>query len=255
MILGEPPRSAYDLHFRLFGIPIRVHPFFWLLCVLLMANRLLHASNVRDFLFLLVPWVAAVFVGVLVHELGHAAAMRAYGRFCWITLYGFGGLTSSNFDGNYGERSSATLSQIITSVAGPAAGFALAAAVVLSIQLTGHRIEFAWGLPHGLQIAMERIGTELFTDFLYYVLVVSIYWGVLNLLPIYPLDGGQVAREVLLKFSPREGIARSLMLSVATAGGMAVVGLLVWRDLFVAILFGYLAWSSFATLQAYRRSW
>lgn len=255
MILGEPPRTAYDLHFRLFGIPVRVHPFFWLLCVLLMAGSLLRATSARDFFFLLAPWTAAVFLGVLVHELGHAAAMRAYGRFCWITLHGFGGLTSSDAGGDYGGRGFATLSQVIISVAGPAAGFALAAMVVLSIWLTGHRIEFALGPPYGLQIGMELVGTELFTDFLFDLLVVSIYWGLLNLLPIYPLDGGQIAREVLLKLNRREGIERSLMLSIVTAGGMAAIGLFVWRDLFVAILFGYLAWSGYAALQAYRQSW
>jgi membrane-associated protease RseP (regulator of RpoE activity) len=199
--------------------------------------------------------VPAVFLGVLVHELGHAAAMRAYGRAPWITLYGFGGLTSSDMSGLYRGRGFATLGQIIISVAGPAAGFLLAAVVVLLAELAGYRIRFALGLPDGLEIGLELIGSEAFTAFVYYLLFVSIYWGLLNLLPIYPLDGGQIAREVFLKLSPRQGIERSLMLSVATAAGMAVVGLLLWRELFVAILFGYLAWSSYATLQAYRQPW
>jgi membrane-associated protease RseP (regulator of RpoE activity) len=131
----------------------------------------------------------------------------------------------------------------------------MAAAVVLLLRGTGHRIVFGLSLAGGLDIRMDLIGSELFTDFVYYLLVVSIYWGVLNLLPIYPLDGGQIAREVFLKLSRREGIRQSLALSVATAGGLAVIGLLVWRDVFIAIVFGYLAYSNYAALQAYRSRW
>ncbi|MGD0882088.1 MAG: hypothetical protein ABSB09_11025, partial [Acidimicrobiales bacterium] len=72
------------------------------------------------------------------------------------------------------------------------------------------------------------------------------------LLPIYPLDGGQIAREVLVQSHPREGIRASLCLSIAAAVAMAVIGLTQWhRDLFVVAMFGYLAYSSYMTLQAY----
>ncbi len=45
-----------------------------------------------------------------------------------------------------------------------------------------------------------------------------------NLLPVYPLDGGQIAREILLKFSPAYGIRQSLVLSMSVAVVLAVVG-------------------------------
>ena len=35
MFLGEPGRTAYDLHFRLLGIAIRIHPGFWVVAALL----------------------------------------------------------------------------------------------------------------------------------------------------------------------------------------------------------------------------
>ena len=34
-MLSEPQPSPYDLHFRLFGTPVRVHPFFWLFSAIL----------------------------------------------------------------------------------------------------------------------------------------------------------------------------------------------------------------------------
>ena len=68
-MLGEPPRTQWDLHFPLFGFPVRVHPFFWAVA-LLMGFR----SSPR--LIDLLLWVAAVFLAILVHELGHAIVMR-----------------------------------------------------------------------------------------------------------------------------------------------------------------------------------
>ena len=29
-MFAEPDRTSYDLNFRLFGFPVRVHPLFWL---------------------------------------------------------------------------------------------------------------------------------------------------------------------------------------------------------------------------------
>ena len=34
----EPQPTRYDLNFHLFGFPVRIHPFFWLLTVFLGAN-------------------------------------------------------------------------------------------------------------------------------------------------------------------------------------------------------------------------
>ena len=89
------------------------------------------------------------------------------------------------------------------------------------------------------------------------IFFIWVVWGLVNLLPVYPLDGGQIAREILLKLSPREGIRQSLMLSIFAAGGMAAVRLVQWHDWFVVFFFGYIAYASYATLQAYsgRNPW
>ena len=43
-------------------------------------------------------------------------------------------------------------------------------------------------------------------------------------MPIYPLDGGQIARELLLAARGRQGMRQSLLLSLWTAGALAVFG-------------------------------
>ena len=39
MFLQEPSRTEGDLNFRLFGIPVRIHPFFWVIMLLLGPRR------------------------------------------------------------------------------------------------------------------------------------------------------------------------------------------------------------------------
>jgi stage IV sporulation protein FB len=85
------------------------------------------------------------------------------------------------------------------------------------------------------------------------LLQVNVLWGLLNLLPIYPLDGGQVSRELMMvAFNPRTGIIRSLWLSIICAAATGLILGLRPPSLFNLILFGFLAYSSYRALQAYR---
>jgi Zn-dependent protease len=119
--------------------------------------------------------------------------------------------------------------------------------------VTGYAVDFTFGGVQGLSIDVAQMGSVTMWRFVSYLLYISVFWGLINLLPIYPLDGGQIARELLMKANPRQGIRQSLLLSVVAAGGLAVVGLVLWRSWFVALLFGYLAYSSYVALQAYQR--
>ena len=119
MLLGEPARTAGDLNFSLFGIPVRVHPFFWLITLFLGPIR----SQRPDILYAVLAWILAVFISILIHELGHALVQRAYGYRPWITLYGLGGLASYDPAAVYQPRGSPTVRQILISAAGPGAGF------------------------------------------------------------------------------------------------------------------------------------
>jgi stage IV sporulation protein FB len=252
-MLGEPPRTQGDLHFGLFGIPVRIHPWFWLVAVLLGLRGAPASANMAGWLVDLVVWVVAVFLAILVHELGHALVMRAYGFSPWITLYGFGGLASYNPGHTYGSKGAGTFGQILISAAGPGAGFLLATLLLALVAISGYHVQFTPGGSFGFRIGFEQVGAELFHNLLRYILFISIFWGIINLLPVYPLDGGQIAREVFLRLNPREGIRFSLVLSMFTAAALAIVGLLQWRSVFMALFFGWMAYSSYAALEAYRR--
>jgi len=244
VLLGEPPPSPADLHFRLLGIPVRVHPFFWLVALFL-------GLNIREPIGLLV-WVIAMFVGILVHEMGHALAMRWYGLHPWIVLYGLGGITAYNPGIGAYARVSSTTRQVLISAAGPGAGFVLAALVVGVLKLAGKQVAVVYGLPFGCMAGVvDVVGSPALTDLINYLLFISIAWGVINLMPVYPLDGGQIAREVLLAVNPRGGIEQSLVISLITAGALAVYGISA-GSFFMLIMFGYLAYGSYVALRAYR---
>jgi stage IV sporulation protein FB len=239
-MFGEPPSTQYDWHFQLFGIPVRVHPFFWLLALLLGMR-----GNTSQGILI---WVSVVFVSILIHELGHAVAIRYFGWSPRIVLHSFGGLAI--YDPNFapwqsGQRARRTGStQILISLAGPAAGFALAALVVVLLYLTQHAVDFPlfgnWitlGSGAGLtSLPMRHLVFDL--------LQVNIYWGILNLMPIYPLDGGQVARELFISNS-RDGVRQSLQLSLAAAAVLAVLSFIRFGQPYMALMFGYMAYMNY----------
>lgn len=260
-MFGEPAPTQGDIHFTFLGFPVRIHPLFWLVAFILG----LKAPSLP----LVFVWVVAVFISILVHELGHALVVRYFGMSPRITLYGMGGLTSytpayarsmSGFSGYY---------QIAVSAAGPGAGFLLAAVVVGAVYLSGHSIVYIFKFPYGIIFFPVGIANEILASFVFDLLFISIAWGLLNLLPVYPLDGGSISREVFLKLNPYEGIRWSLMLSFVTAAGIAVLvlaqtvrGAALAREtggtasggsLYVALLFGYLAYSSYTMLTIYTR--
>lgn len=221
-MLAEPQPTEYDLRFSLFGFPVRVHPIFWVLTLFLGANGTPQQALV---------WVAAVFISILVHELGHALLQEKYGGHPRIVLYGFGGLAISE------RLRTSWLQNVIISLAGPFAGF------------------FLWGI---IYVAIRQFGmpnNELLYDFVGDLLWINLVWGILNLMPIYPLDGGQVAREVLTRFMPvTTGIIVSLWISIVVAAAIGGYLYVTTRSFYNVLLFAYLAYQNYQMLDAYQRS-
>lgn len=248
LMLGEPQRTQFDLNFSVFGFPIRVSAFFWLIALFL------GWGLVQEDPKLLFVWVLAVFVSILVHELGHAFAFRYYGISSHIVLYQFGGLAiPDNISAGFGlGRSRSPLSQIVISAAGPGVQLLTVVLIVVAVRLAGHRLPPV--IPFLPELLLSGNGAPISNYALFslvsFLLYVNFYWAFLNLLPIYPLDGGQIAREVFLLLSIPDGIRNSLILSIVAAGGVAVFGVYQQR-IFLALMFGMLAFSSYQALQRY----
>lgn len=182
------------MDFRILGIPVRVQPVFLVITVVLALSRLSTP-------ILLVSWIAVVFASVLLHELGHAMAFRALGHSSSIELHAMGGHT----------RAVAAMSpkqDVFVSLAGPAVGLLLGGAIYL-LSVVSPELR---SIPHlGVVIA----------DLLW----VNIGWGVLNLLPILPLDGGRVLIAALRHWNPQQATLLAHRISMITAGIGAAIAL------------------------------
>lgn len=237
-MFGEPAPTAWDLHFNLAGFRVRIHPLFWLVTIML---------NLSAPPVVVALWTVVVLFSLLVHEMGHALAFRHYGRHSHIVLYAFGGLTIP--EGGF-TRPQTPRSRILVSLAGPFAGFLFVLLLEAGLKLAGYHIWFesslfSWDFP-GRPLENQRLALTVFL-----LLEVNIFWGLLNLLPIFPLDGGQVFREILQMSNPRDGFTQALRLSILTAGGMAALSFVRFNDFYLALMFVYLAYMNFSLLQAY----
>lgn len=241
----SPPPTRFDLRFSIAGIPVRVHPLFWLIALLLGSSGSLIGIPI---------WIFVVFVSILVHELGHAFAFRRYGVDSHVVLHGFGGLTipeSAPWGTSWANVSPGPGQQIVISLAGPFAGFFLAVLVVAGVTFTGGAAAgmLLGFIPVPQYAAFSGMGAIL-NQFILMMLWVNIFWGLINLLPVFPLDGGQVARNILVQYDPRDGARKSLWISVVTGGVVALAAFVFMNSIYMAFLFGILAFQSYQALQA-----
>jgi stage IV sporulation protein FB len=89
---------------------------------------------------------------------------------------------------------------------------------------------------------------------LWYVLAndllwVNFYWGLVNLLPVHPLDGGHAARAILEQVDPQNGWRKALILSATVAGAVALFGIFE-QSYYLALMFVILAVTSLQLLDS-----
>jgi Zn-dependent protease len=234
------------LGFTLGGIPVRVDPTFWIIMGLFGLDRAARRGGV-DW-FLVVEWVVLVFVGILVHEMGHAIAFRSFGRTPSVVLYGMGGLTSAAGALKPGQR-------LVTTLAGPLTGFALGG-VVLLLAATG-----VWELPNlagrdlldwRLWLAASSPGLTAAETVFLDLLFINVGWGLLNLIPLHPLDGGQSLEALLslLRVPQAERITSGIGVAVAVVAGLAAARI---GSIFLVLIMAFLAFANVRRLQALGR--
>jgi Zn-dependent protease len=242
-----PPQTPYDLHFSIAGIPVRIHPLFWLMAVILGASG-------GDIVQIAI-WVLVVFISILIHELGHSIAMGIYGQDSYIVLHVLGGLAvpGSSRSGRSSGAARSPGQNIFISFAGPLAGFLLAATVTAMVSTLGGTIHVNWFLgvipfpsavlPFGGFLAYSLVDTFIW---------VNVFWGLINLLPVFPLDGGNISRNLFMLADPFGGARKALWLSVIAGVIFALAGLLFFGSTYMAFLFGILAGQSYQAIQAGR---
>jgi hypothetical protein len=198
------------IRFRVAGFPVHLTPFFPLVAV--MSGAADWRSPGR-----LAVWFCVVSLSVLLHELGHAVELRRLGQRASISLHALGGMTTSE-----GGRALTFWEDLGTHAAGPVVSFLLGGVMVALKHLT------PLGRAEGL--ALFTLDTALW---------VNLGWGLLNLLPLVPLDGSELAALVLHTrgASRFEWLLPAFSLVAGLCGlGLAVTWKLIWLGVFSGAL-------------------
>jgi membrane-associated protease RseP (regulator of RpoE activity) len=223
-MLGMPEPTAYDLRFRFLGIPVRVHPLFWLV------TTMMGLRGGDEDIQPIVIWIGCVFVSILVHEYGHGLMSRVFRCSPSIVLYGMGGLCYSESERQTPWQRLAVL------FAGPGAGLLFFACIAGGL--------IALGPPTRGSIGQEIVGN---------LIQINLFWSLFNLLPIWPLDGGQITGVVLTMFNRRKGMNWAHVVSLVTAAVVAMAWF-KFNQMIMGILFAWLAVINFQILQAHHHT-
>jgi len=200
-------------------IPIMIHPAFWLLVLII---GFLQGHDLAGVLI----WVCLIFISVLCHEFGHAFAAVGFGRKARIELIALGGVT-------YHDGKSLSLwKQFLITLNGPlfGAGLGLFAAGMDFIV----RPPAPW---HEILVTVKRV---------------NLFWSLFNLLPVMPLDGGQLLRVICEWISGARGLRYSLLISASIAILLALASLLL-QSFLIGSLFFLFAFESLGAWKLMRR--
>jgi Zn-dependent protease len=210
-----PTRKGSIHLFRLFGVDVFLHWWWFLVAVYEIQIRGRYSSitwNVLEYL--------AIFLIILMHEFGHAMACRQVGgKADRIVLWPLGGVAYVDPP----QRPGATLWSI---AAGPLVNVALIP-VLLAV--------YSFGRTSGWAVSMPDIYKLIRA-----VLYINVGLLIFNILPIYPLDGGQILRSLLWFVLGR---ARSLLVAtiVGLLGIVGGIGLALYsRNAWLGIMAFYL---------------
>lgn len=214
--------------FTIFRIPVRVQPWFWLSMGLFGFMISQHSSSQQEMILKLLLFMVIAFFSILLHELGHALTGR------WLTkaepmieLVAFGGFARFASYARFSKKAHITMV-----FAGPLMNLVIAGLLFLSLVAV-------------IQFTPERVDT-LFTWFLEMGIRVNILWFIFNMIPVYPMDGGQIIHSLIK--SPTTAHSVSLCMAIS----MIVLGL-VLGEFIIVIFFALMAFQNFEMLQHYKR--
>ncbi len=196
-------------------IPVSISIFFWVTAALI---GYLNSGTLVGTLI----WIGIIFISILVHEYGHALTAKWFGQRPRIELVAFGGVT-------YPE--------------GPKLSKGKEFLVVLNGPLFGLAL-------FGIATALIPYVSVSYVPIVKAIQIVNLFWTIVNLLPVLPLDGGQMMRIILESAmgdrGTRVAICSSGVISFVISALFFMSGALIIGVLF--FLFGY------QNIEMYRRS-
>jgi len=176
-------------------------------------------------------WIPILFVSVLIHELAHAAMIALFGfGASHVILTGMGGVTVN-------QRRAKPWQDVLISLAGPASSFGL---MFLSEWIFNH-----------VQVARTDAMLFALLPRMYYA---NYFWGLFNLIPVAPLDGGHAVREFLNIFLPdRSSFVIYVWIAMIVGAGVAIY-MFQEGNYFIALYIAWFVYIAFEQWQHFRRS-
>jgi stage IV sporulation protein FB len=211
--------------FDLFGFPVTLQNGMFVLAGVYLLLGVQDRTPVPE----VVGGVLAIFGSILWHELGHAFAARNFGLGpIAITLHGFGGTTRH-------LRADKPWKELIVTLSGPGNGLLLGVVAVIAAMYVHDGVGGA---------IIERL------------VFVNVFWSLFNLLPMFPLDGGNALLSFLRIVAP--GIAYPVVIGLGlllgvllAAGAIALTMSGVGTALFLLMLAGTAVQSNWALWTAW----
>lgn len=199
-------------------IPISIHPFFWVIAVLI------GWLNSPSFLGIIL-WVFIILISVLFHELGHALTAKLFGLHPRIDLIAMGGVTQ------YEGKNLKFYKQFLIVLNGPVFGILLF-------------------LLSSLILYLDIFKNIYILSFFKITQVVNLFWTIINLLPVLPLDGGQLLRIILEGIFGIKGFKISLFIGTLIALLLSVFFFIRGAFLIGALFFLF----AFQSFESWRKS-
>lgn len=221
------------IRFTLFGVQVSIHPTLWLTLAFL--GRAFFATSVVELMSALL-FIVAAFVILLAHEMGHALVGRRLG----------GGQPSVYLAWLGGDCTNETarmtrMQGVVMTAAGPAAS--LAVGLVAYLVLCAYVGSVDLGTYFSISFALGLMPAEAVTSypalamfFFFYLIEVSCWWTLLNLLPIFPLDGGQIMQGLMKSRQQMHAISLAVAVVLALAFGALGLWLLTIFMVLLAVL-------------------
>ena len=172
-------------------------------------------------------WIPIIFLSVLIHELAHAGMIGLFGfGSSQIILGGMGGVTMN-------ARRAKAWQDMLISLAGPISSFALGG--------------LSWWLLATFAFSQSD---PMLKELLPRLVWANIAWGIFNLIPTPPLDGGHATREFFRIFlSERTAFIVATWIAIIVGGGVAIF-FFSQKSFFVAI---YIAWFVYMAVQRWQQ--
>ena len=200
-------------------IPITIQPFFWLLALFIgyMSTFTLAGTLLS---------VVVILYSVLFHEFGHALTGVLFGQKTRIELAAFGGFT-------YREGRKLKLwEEFFVVFNGPFFGLLLFAIASLSLHY--------FTITNPSLLFMVK-----------FTALANLFWTIVNLVPVLPLDGGHLMSIILQAIFGFKGIKMAIFVGLIVGALMSIFFFVIGQFL-VGAIFSILTFESFRSLRYYK---